>query len=82
MQRDPQQRQIAARRRHGALGMASALPDVASCQVGAAGNCCISRDGLGRYLVQRCDQPSEQWVAANLPSAHALCQQIINAPIC
>lgn len=65
-------------RRFGTNGMGSAVSDPSSCMVGSTGNCCISRDGLGRYLVQRCDQPTDQWVAANLPSAHALCQQIAN----
>jgi hypothetical protein len=80
----PMQRQIQdlvpQHRRFGTVGMDSAVSDPSSCLVGSAGNCCISRDGMGRYLVQRCDQPSDQWVAANLPSAHALCQQIVNGP--
>ncbi len=70
------------RRRYGSYGMASAAADAGECLVGAAGNCCISRDGLGRYLVQRCDQQGEQWVAANLPSAHALCRQMIQPSGC
>jgi hypothetical protein len=50
----------------------SLLPVVAISRDG----CLISRDLLGRFVVRHRNQPAEGWIAANLPTAHGLCQQL------
>lgn len=50
----------------------SLLPVVAISRDG----CLISRDLLGRFVVRHRNQPSEGWIAANLPTAHGLCHQL------
>lgn len=50
----------------------SLLPVVAISRDG----CLISRDLLGRFVVRHRNQPTESWIAANLPTAHRLCHQL------
>ena len=38
--------------------------------------CLISRDLLGHFVVRHRNQPAEGLIAANLPTAHGLCQQL------
>lgn len=67
---------------HGEAGMShpvspwtvapAALPIVAA----STGSCLIGRDLLGRFVVSHAAQPGDVWVAANLPTAHAVCRQL------
>lgn len=40
-------------------------------------SCTIAREVSGEYLVRHGAYPGQRWVAANLPTAHALCTDLI-----
>lgn len=57
-------------------GATPATPAVDHC-VARYESCSIARGVSGEYLVRHGAFPGQRWVTANLPTAHALCTELI-----